>query len=138
MPATPLERLRKLCLALPEAHEVEAWGMPTFRVRNKLFAMYAHDHHGDGRIALWCKAAPENQELLVRARPDRYFVPPYVGPRGWVGALLDGDAGGASRRAAGAGDGAARPRAVRRRGAAHVPGQARHRQDRDGEHDGDR
>src|SRR5919201_5978901 len=92
MPATPLERLRKICLALPEAHEVEAWGMPTFRVRNKLFAMYAHNHHGDGRIALWCKAAPVNQELLVRARPDRYFVPPYVGPSGWVGVLLDGDA----------------------------------------------
>lgn len=53
MPRSPLPRLRKLCLALPEAHEVEAWGEPTFRVRNKLFAMYADagNHHGNGRSA---------------------------------------------------------------------------------------
>ncbi len=93
MPPRPLTRLRKLCLALPEAHEVEAWGEPTFRVRNKLFAMYASasSHHGHGRPAVWCKAGPGNQSLLVRARPDRYFVPPYVGPSGWVGVFLDGD-----------------------------------------------
>ena len=59
MAPRPLTRLRKLCLALPQAHEVEAWGEPTFRVRNKLFAMYAAagNHHGDGRPAVWCKAA---------------------------------------------------------------------------------
>lgn len=92
MPPRPLTRLRKLCLALPEAHEVEAWGEPTFRVRNKLFAMYAAagNHHGAGRPAVWCKAAPGNQALMVRAVPDRYFVPPYVGPSGWVGVYLDG------------------------------------------------
>ena len=58
MPPSPLTRLRKLCLALPEAHEVEAWGEPTFRVRNKMFAMYASagNHHGSGRAAVWCKA----------------------------------------------------------------------------------
>ena len=86
-----LARLRRLCLTLPEAHEVEAWGEPTFRVRNKLFAMYANagNHHGDGRHAAWCKAAAENQRLLVRVDPDRYFVPPYVGPSGWVGVWLD-------------------------------------------------
>lgn len=91
MPPTPLARLRKVCLALPEAHEVEAWGEPTFRVRNKLFAMYAasNNHHGGGRPAVWCKAAPGNQALMVRAEPDRYFVPPYVGPSGWVGVWLD-------------------------------------------------
>ena len=91
MPPRPLTRLRKLCLALPEAHEVEAWGEPTFRVRNKLFAMYAaaENHHGAGRPAVWCKAAPGNQALMVRAEPRRYFVPPYVGPRGWVGVWLD-------------------------------------------------
>jgi hypothetical protein len=88
----PLARLRKLCLALPEAHEVEAWGEPTFRVRNKLFAMYASadTHHGNGRPAVWIKAAPENQAFMVRAAPDRFFVPPYVGPSGWVGVRLDG------------------------------------------------
>jgi predicted DNA-binding protein (MmcQ/YjbR family) len=88
----PLSRLRKLCLALPEAHEVEAWGEPTFRVRNKLFAMYAapNTHHGNGRPAVWCKAGPGNQALMVRAAPHRFFVPPYVGPSGWVGVWLDG------------------------------------------------
>jgi hypothetical protein len=92
MPPRPLTRLRKLCLAHPEAHEVEAWGEPTFRVRNKLFAMYADasNHHGGGRPAVWCKAARANQELMVRAAPDRFFVPPYVGPSGWVGVWLDG------------------------------------------------
>lgn len=87
----PLSRLRKLCLALPEAHEVEAWGEPTFRVRNKLFAMYADagNHHGAGRASVWCKAAPGNQALMVRAEPERFFVPPYVGPSGWIGIYLD-------------------------------------------------
>ena len=81
-----------MCLALPEAHEVEAWGEPTFRVRNKLFAMYAAagNHHGRGRAAVWCSAAPSNQALLVAAAPERFFVPPYVGPKGWIGVYLDG------------------------------------------------
>ena len=87
-----LSRLRKLCLALPEAHEVEAWGEPTFRVRNKLFAMYASsgNHHGAGRAAVWCKASRTNQAMMVEAEPERFFVPPYVGPSGWVGVWLDG------------------------------------------------
>ena len=91
MTPSPLARLRRLCLALPEAHEVEAWGEPTFRVKNKLFAMFAAagNHHGAGRPAVWCKAAPGNQELMVRAAPERFFVPPYVGPSGWVGVSLD-------------------------------------------------
>ena len=86
-----LSRLRRLCLALPESHEVEAWGEPTFRVRNRLFAMYAAagNHHGNGRAAGWCKAAAGNHQLMVRAAPDRFFVPPYVGPNGWVGVWLD-------------------------------------------------
>ncbi|HEU5184795.1 MAG TPA: MmcQ/YjbR family DNA-binding protein [Gemmatimonadaceae bacterium] len=92
MPPRPLTRLRKLCLSLPEAHEVEAWGEPTFRVRNKMFAMYADasNHHGGGRPAVWCKSVHVNQELLVRSDPKRFFVPPYVGPSGWVGVYLDG------------------------------------------------
>jgi hypothetical protein len=92
VPRKPLERLRAICLALPDAHEVEAWGEPTFRVRNKMFAMYAsaHNHHGGGRPAVWCKATPTDQDLLVHSEPDRYFVPPYVGPKGWVGIRLDG------------------------------------------------
>lgn len=92
MPPRPLSRLRKLCLALPEAHEVEAWGEPTFRVRNKMFAMYANaaNHHGNGRHAVWLKGAPGDQARLIHAAPEYYFVPPYVGPSGWIGIWLDG------------------------------------------------
>ena len=91
MPPNPLPRLRKVCLALPEAHEVEAWGEPTFRVRNKIFAMYARaeNHHGGGRPSVWCKATPANQALMVKANAQRFFVPPYVGPSGWIGIRLD-------------------------------------------------
>jgi hypothetical protein len=82
-----------MCLKLPEAHEVEAWSAPTFRVKNKLFAMHAspNTHHGAGRPAVWMKAAPGNQELMIRSAPHRFFRPPYVGPSGWVGVWLDGD-----------------------------------------------
>lgn len=92
MPQGPVARVRKLCLALPEAHEVEAWGEPTFRVRNRMFAMYAapNNHHGGGRPAVWCKASRVNQRLMVEAAPNRFFVPPYVGPSGWVGVWVDG------------------------------------------------
>lgn len=92
MPPSPLTRLRKLCLALPEAHEVEAWGAPTFRVNNKLFAMYAHanNHHGAGHQAVWVKSTAINQGFMIAANPKRYFSPPYVGPSGWVGVRLDG------------------------------------------------
>ena len=88
---SPLPKLRKLCLALPEAHEVEAWGAPTFRVKNKLFAMYAEsgNNHTDGRASVWIKAGKENQVLMIRAQPHKYFKPPYVGPSGWVGVYLD-------------------------------------------------
>ena len=84
-----LARFRKLCLALPEAHEQEAWGAPTFRVRNKLFAHYRNNHHGDGRVAAWLKAVPESQQDLVQLDPACFFVPPYVGPSGWVGVHLE-------------------------------------------------
>jgi hypothetical protein len=90
-PSSPLPRLRRLCLAYPDAHEVEAWGEPTFRVRNKLFVMFAspNTHHGNGRAAVWCKATRENQAWMVQSAPDRYFVPPYVGVNGWIGVYLD-------------------------------------------------
>jgi hypothetical protein len=87
----PLARVREICLALPEAHEVEAWGEPTFRVRNKLFAMHASasTHHGAGREAIWICATPVTQDMILRAKPDRYFSPPYVGSGGWIGAWID-------------------------------------------------
>jgi len=90
-PAAALERVRAICLALPEAEEKEAWGMPTFRVRGKLFAHFADNHHGDGRVALWLKPEAGVRDLLVEAAPERFFVPPYVGPRGWVGLRVDGE-----------------------------------------------
>ncbi len=80
------DRLRAICLALPEAAEKEAWGDATFRVRDRIFAMVKT---GDGRISVWCKAPPGGQQMLVEADPGRFFVPPYVGPKGWVGVRLD-------------------------------------------------
>lgn len=90
MASRALTRLRKLCLALPEAREVEAWGEPTFRVKT-IFAMYAgpSNHHGAGRESVWVKANKTNQALMLAAAPDRFFVPPYVGPFGWIGIYLD-------------------------------------------------
>lgn len=88
MPAKPIDRLRKICLALPEAEEKEAWGDPTFRVRDRIFAM---EKRGDSRISVWCKAPPGSQMVLVGADPERFFVPPYVGSKGWVGVRLDTD-----------------------------------------------
>ncbi len=64
-------------------------GSPNFRVRGKTFATYAINHHGDGRVALWLNAPPGSQETHVRAEPRHFFVPPYVGPRGWLGVILD-------------------------------------------------
>ncbi|HEY2838703.1 MAG TPA: MmcQ/YjbR family DNA-binding protein [Pirellulales bacterium] len=91
MPPRPITQLRKLCLALPEAHEVEAWGEPTFRARNKMFAMYASPktHHGRGRPAVWFKSTLDDQARMTQAAPECFFVPPYVGKSGWVGAWLD-------------------------------------------------
>ena len=87
----PIERLRKICLALPDATEKEAWGEPTFRVRGKMFVMYANNHHNDGRVAAWCKAPLGFQSMMVADAPKRFFVPPYVGGNGWVGLRLDLD-----------------------------------------------
>ena len=86
MTQPPVDRLRAICLALPEATEKEAWGDPTFRVRDKIFAMLKQ---GDGRPSLWCKAPPGSQMVLVGADPGRFYVPPYVGHKGWVGMRLD-------------------------------------------------
>lgn len=80
--------LRRVCLAFPEAEERETWEEATFRVRDKIFAMHIADD-GDGRPALWCKAPPGSQTHLVEADPRRFFVPPYVGHKGWIGMWLD-------------------------------------------------
>ncbi len=84
-----LARVRKICLALPEATEKEAWGSPTFRIKNKMFAMFLDNHHGDGRIALWLKSTFDEQEALIEFDPTKFFKPPYMGPSGWIGLHLD-------------------------------------------------
>jgi len=85
-----LERIREICLALPETSERLSHGAPTFFVRGKrAFVMVLTDHHGDGRFAIWCAAPDGLQSMLVEADPERFFVPPYVGHRGWLGVRLD-------------------------------------------------
>jgi hypothetical protein len=85
-----LERLRGLCLALPETSERLSHGAPTFFVREKrAFLMVLTNHHGDGRFAIWCAAAQGMQEMLVEGDAERFFRPPYVGHRGWLGVRLD-------------------------------------------------
>jgi hypothetical protein len=90
--STALERVRELCLSLPETSERLSHGAPTFFIRGKKsFVMYHDNHHGDGRIALWCAAPEGMQEALVESAPEHYFRPPYVGHRGWIGVRLDRD-----------------------------------------------
>jgi len=85
-----LARLREICLALPETSERPSHGAPSFFVRGKTcFLMLLDDHHGDGRFAVWCAAPAGDQALLVDADPEKFFVPPYVGHRGWLGVRLD-------------------------------------------------
>lgn len=83
-----LEPLREICLPLPEAQESEAFGAPTFKIRNKNFAML---HRHEDRISVWCKSSFDEQQALIHSEPERYFSPPYVGHNGWVGAWLDDD-----------------------------------------------
>jgi hypothetical protein len=87
-----LARLREVCLALPEVTERLSHGSPTWFVRGKkTVATYVDNHHGDGRLAIWCPAPPGVQGVLVTEEPDRFFVPAYVGHRGWLGVRLDRD-----------------------------------------------
>ena len=86
--ADPFERLRKICLSFPEAEEKVFGGhtTPTYRVRDKIFVMQSGD---DARPAFWCKAPPGAQRVLVGSEPGRFFAPPYVGPKGWIGVYVD-------------------------------------------------
>jgi len=89
MSRDPLETLRQLCLALPEATERLSHGEPTWFVQGKkTFVTYANHHHDD-RLAFWCAAPDGAQDALVGSDPERFFVPPYVGHRGWLGVYLD-------------------------------------------------
>jgi hypothetical protein len=84
-----LRRVRRLCAALPEATEKLSHGEPTFFVRKKVFAMFANNHHNDGRIAVWLPAPIGIQEMLIESSPEKFFKPPYVGGRGWIGVELN-------------------------------------------------
>lgn len=87
-----LRKVRSICARLPDVEERPSHGAPTFFVKGKKsFVMFHDDHHGDGRLAIWCRAADGVQAQLVDEEPDRFFVPPYVGPSGWVGVRLDRD-----------------------------------------------
>jgi predicted DNA-binding protein (MmcQ/YjbR family) len=87
-PERALARLREICLTFPEAEEAGGVGNPSFKVRGKIFAM-RHSLHGIDRWSVWCKAPPGVQQLVVGSDPKRFFVPPYVGSKGWIGAYLD-------------------------------------------------
>jgi hypothetical protein len=89
---SPLERVRRISLALPDANERDSHGSPTFFIRDKRsFVVYVDDHHGDGRRALWCASSSDVQQMLATSRPEQFFVPPYVGHLGWIGVRLDRD-----------------------------------------------
>jgi hypothetical protein len=86
---TAIERVRALCLGLAGTTERASHGRPAFFAGKRSFVMFMDNHHHDGRLALWCAAAAGVQAAVVGADPERYFVPPYVGHRGWVGVRLD-------------------------------------------------
>jgi hypothetical protein len=86
---TLYETVREVCLSFPEAEEVISHGFPDYRVRGKSFASYVVNHHGDGRVSLWLNAPGGSQDHYVRSEAKHFFVPPYVGPRGWLGVHLN-------------------------------------------------
>ena len=88
MPRNPADRLRVICLDLPGTTKVQMRRGPTYRIANKIFAM--ERPQGDA-LAVWCKAPPGSQAILIGADPQRFFVPPYVGQHGWIGIYLDNE-----------------------------------------------
>ena len=84
-----LQRLTTIALALPEARRELSGSHASFRVRKKTFAYFLDNHHDDGIVAVTCKVLPEENAVLVTAQPKRYYLPAYIGPRGWVALRLD-------------------------------------------------
>jgi hypothetical protein len=84
-----VERVRRICLSLPETWEKISHGEPTFFVRKKVFAMCSNNHHNDGHIAVTIPAAIGIQAMLIESSPEKFYRPPYVGVRGWVGIEID-------------------------------------------------
>ena len=87
---TAYERVREICLGFPAAEEKLSHGAPSFHVRGKMFLTFVDDHHGDGRVAVWCKSTLDEQRRLVASDPARFYVPPYVGVKGWLGVNVGG------------------------------------------------
>ena len=83
-----LQRVRRICATLPESTEKISHGEPTFFTKKKVYAMFANNHHNDGHIAVWIAAPPGLQAMLVKSQPQKFFRPPYVGVRGWIGIEL--------------------------------------------------
>jgi hypothetical protein len=86
---TPLPRLAALCLALPEATRQDSGHHVAFLVRKRTFAYFLDNHHGDGIVGVCCKVPMGENADLVAAGPERYYMPAYIGSRGWVGLRLD-------------------------------------------------
>jgi hypothetical protein len=87
--ARQLQRVRKICLSLPNATEKLSHGEPTFFVKKRVFAMFSNNHHHDGHVAVLLPAPPGLQEALIEEAPLAYYRPPYVGVSGWIGVELD-------------------------------------------------
>jgi len=92
MPTTAtgcLTRLSKICLAFPEAMRRDSSGHAAFLVRKRIFAYFLNDHHGDGIVSVAVKALPGENQSLASAQPERFYLPAYIGPRGWIALRLD-------------------------------------------------
>ncbi len=85
-----LTRFTKICLGFPQAQRQVQGSHAGFTVKKKTFAYFVNDHHGDGIVGVWCKVLPGDNASLIAASPKRFYMPAYVGPRGWVGLRLDG------------------------------------------------
>ena len=84
-----IQRVRRICNALPETTEKISHGEPTWFVRKKVYAMFSNNHHNDGHVAVTVPAAIGIQAALIKASPEKFYKPPYVGVRGWIGIELE-------------------------------------------------
>jgi predicted DNA-binding protein (MmcQ/YjbR family) len=89
MPKDVHQAVREVCLSFPESEEYVSHGFPNYRVRGKTYASYVVNHHGDGRVSLWLNAPSGSQHHYATSEPKHFFIPPYVGPRGWLGVHLN-------------------------------------------------
>jgi hypothetical protein len=85
-----LVRFTNICLGLPRAERESMGAHAGFKVKKKTFAYFLNNHHGDGIVGVWCKVLPGDNAALIKADPKRFYMPAYVGPRGWVGLRLEG------------------------------------------------